>query len=63
MKNKSIRQRQGSITLLTLVILTFCVLLIGYAHNYYRQKNDNLQNQYFYYQQQNKNLREKGQIN
>ena len=49
--------RQGSITLLTLMIMTFCVLIIGYAHSYYRQRNDNLQNQYFYYQHQNKELK------
>jgi uncharacterized protein HemX len=51
------QQAKGSITLLTLMIMTFCVLIIGYAHSYYRQQNDNLQNQYFYYQRQNKELK------
>lgn len=51
------KQQSGSITLLTLLVMTFCVLLMGYAHSYYRQKNDNLQNQTFYYQQQNKHMR------
>ncbi|WP_125606813.1 hypothetical protein [Lapidilactobacillus bayanensis] len=58
MQSKQILTKvDGSITLLTLMIMTFCVLVIGYAHSYYRQKNDNLQNQYYYYEQQNQQLR------
>ncbi|MFC6315558.1 hypothetical protein ACFQHW_08295 [Lapidilactobacillus achengensis] len=51
------RKRAGSITLLTLTILTFDLLLIGLFQSYYSQRVTHYQNQNFYYQQQNQQLR------
>ncbi|MFD1465817.1 hypothetical protein ACFQ4L_07060 [Lapidilactobacillus mulanensis] len=50
--------QRGSITLLTLTVLTLMLLLIGFVESYYQQRVANLQNQYQYYKTENKKLRE-----
>ncbi|WP_261807182.1 hypothetical protein [Lapidilactobacillus luobeiensis] len=49
----------GSLTLLTLTVLTFNLLLIGLLQGYYSQRILHYQNQNFYYQQQNQELRQR----
>lgn len=45
-------------TLLTLVVLTFNLLLIGFVDHYYAQRIASYQNEIFYYQKENQKMRE-----
>lgn len=53
------KKASGSMTLLTLVVLTFNLLLIGFVDYYYAQRIASYQNEIFYYQKENQKLRER----
>ena len=51
------KQQRGSLTILTLVMLTFSLLLIYFVNDYYARQNFDYQNLIYYYRQQNVKLK------
>ncbi|WP_125767283.1 hypothetical protein [Lapidilactobacillus wuchangensis] len=51
------KRKRGSLTILTLVMLTFSLLLIYFVNDYYARQNFDYQNLIYYYQQQNVKLK------
>jgi hypothetical protein len=51
------KRKRGSLTILTLVMLTFSLLLIYFINDYYARQNFDYQNLIYYYQQQNAKLK------